>query len=528
MRSFQVQIDHQDITRFLLKKDLPKEITRSVKRTGFFSWEARPVSFTVIDPDHVLTLARNQSATVYVDAAVKISGYVSKIENGDSDTPKITISPAILKLKEITVGDETSDGDRIFETDGYQTIRQIVNRLLTDVGSRTGLSFPPATEAEIPDECATPRMGLFGLVLRRVKRGPEVLKRLLINLVFGRGSAGNQPGAHFRKKGDTIYYIEEGAGFESRLWLRKGDVLNWSFKKTWKVAGVEFGFDFGTFQVPDHDWKIPTFKAHYHVYRCQAGQLDPVETLSWGPIWPFNDPVPDLTSTYGSKWNGTPSSNITAAMLADFAESEGLVWHDRVVWFDMDELNSYALMYGRRKNEIIADLYLIAFQTPFDNRFKLRYKNAKAIDIMKDLAVAGYRYLTMDNANRIQMPGRDTPSAATTLPPDRALKEKKIVRKPVTSAGVQIRRYSENSRGGVSTWGMVMSLKEEEALQRFYTDLWDQTEEIQTTYQYYFELVSTPPPDLLTARGDEIIVRVAEPLSTEGLLTIQTERLIHV
>lgn len=524
-----VEISGEDITSQILTDNFPRTLRRRAKKSGFFSFATQSFAFIVFDPAHRLSLTRNTPCIVYLGGVVRINGFISKIENETSDTPKITIQPNIARLKDVKVGDLKDDADeksdRLFKSDGYQTIKEIATSVLANAGEQLGISYPTPTEEEIPTETNMPKLGLVGGKLRHIEVGADKLIKALVSLVLPLVSI-DQSGAHFRRKNNLTYYVEEGAGFGSRLWIQKHSLINWTFAKTWTILGVSFGFDFGSFQVPSEDWMIPTFRAYYHVYKCESGALEKETTHEWYTVWPFAQGEPNMDQHYGGKLNDQSSSNITDEEIEEYCDDELAIVPESIeikfMW-DLDDINTYVILSGRRTNETIADWYLLSFQTPFDDKFKVHYKNATAITILKDLSIAGFRYLYIDGENHIRMPGRDTITTDAGMP-SAALKTEKINREKLSgSASVQISRYEQDSDGKVSTFGIYMSKNEKEELDKYYKDLWDEMDLVRTAREYIAHLVDTP--ELLQQIDGDTIIEIEEPIRDGDNLKIKTERL---
>ncbi|MBO8183344.1 MAG: hypothetical protein H0Z28_11235 [Archaeoglobus sp.] len=470
----QILIEGKDISRYVIKDGFPDEIEYSVKGEGYFDFEVRPFSFKVLTPiilkDGALEISTGQKAEVKIreTGEILLKGIVDSIEDAENFLKEITLFPDALLLKDTIVGEEVDIGEdepaRDFCPGETLSVREIVRRVLEYVNSEKGSNFT-VDESTCPDP-GTTKGSFFGNILKREKRSGLVFG--LWNIIADVLNLNYR--FHFRKKDGRLYLIESDAGFFfKRIW-EKGEWIKWKLQiPPKKVLGIGKGawVNF-TLEMPPFDIRFPTIGAKFHVYRCIGGGLEKVETQEFFPLPPFYDFSFNLDK-YGNKVCSRSCQNVSNSKVKAFLKEKKYVPEsiEIISAVDLDERNSYFYVDAQKENKLLEhEDVLLSFETMSDFYYYVHYRNAKAIEIIKDLCKVTDRWFKVDFSGRVYLLPVAYSRENTTIP------EKKILsisrrREKTEDFNLNLNRLIEDENG-VSSYGIRLRKAEFEALERYY------------------------------------------------------------
>ena len=451
------------ITKYVIKNDFPEYIEQSIKGEGHFNFEVKPISFKYLKNDNV-NIKRDDEIKIQLQGQPVFIGFVDQIEDEDTDTPEITVYPASLKLKDITIGDEKGLEDEKYQVFEVQNMhfRDIIKAVLNRVNNSIKWRFK-ADENTIPDQNQMSKKKFFGNILKKREKGG--LLNLLINIL---GLENYQ----FRKDGDKYYFVEPDAGIFWKTWWKKASWVNFNIKIppntiNLGVTKIKAGSWINwTIQIPPFDFNIPTIGAKYHVYRCLSGGIEKVSTKEFFPLWPFLDFKINLP---GNKISPKSSSNISEGKIENFLDSKGYKDVDLKYMFDLDSQNTYCIVEAHKKyNDFWGNELLLSFETPFDYIYSGKWKNSKAIDIIRDIAIVTNRYFFIDENLYLWLIPRSWKKNIVQISRKNIL-EWKTRRYYEKIDSILLEKYEEDD-GIEYSFGLKLRQSEYDAIQNFYKE----------------------------------------------------------
>jgi len=471
-----VLVEGKDISAFVLKEGFPEAVEYSVKGEGYFDFEVRAFTFRVAEPilleDGRFDLSAGQSVLVKVQETdeVLLRGVLDHLEDLSDGLMEVTVFPEALLLKDTVVGEETDVGEAEpaldFDTGGPLSLREIARRVLDKVNALRGTHFT-IDEASCPDPSGAGDGSFFGDIVKRHRRSG-----ILYGLWNILADALNLDWRfHFRRKADgELYAVEAEAGFFFETLWSKGDWLVWHFKiPSHKFLGIRAGqwIDW-TLELPPFGIRFPTIGAKYHVYRCVGGGLERVDTREFFPLFPFFEFSPNLDQ-YGERIYNRSCANVAWGQVEAFLREKKYVEGSVEIFAaaDADERHSYFYAEARKEGTLAEyhDL-LLSFESIGEFEFAAHYRNAKAMDILKDLCVVSDRWFWVDGAGRVYLMPVGSEPAGVELSPAQVLSLRRR-RHKVDWSGLFLNRYKENS-DSVESWGLKLRDAEYGALERYY------------------------------------------------------------
>jgi len=451
-----------DITDIVDKDSFPEWFEESMKGDGYFNYEVSPIVFRLNTYGSSVVPAYGDlvELTNTVTGLPMLKGKIDEIEDDESNQPQITVFPQALLLKDTIVGDETelSEGETIKEFNfTTQHIRSTVQTLLTEVNAEHGTSMY-ANTTSIPDSENTGKF--FGNRLKTFES--LTFQQFMLNLL------GFTDDFYIRKNDEDVYFLIHKDGyFRNRVVIPRGEWIDENI--SFSVVGVSFTF--GTLVAPSSDFELPTADTTNHVWRMAAGGLEDLGDF-------------DTDSQYGNKFTELDASNLPEDKFIDFATEEGLVSEQEIIAsFDYDDGNSYAIVKGKFKNDPFFSKMVISFETTFDDEYAGEYRDASALDIMRDFAVVANRWLYVDRSGLVYLLPRSETRGTVDYLTEWTLEAKKTCRKE-EDVEIKIDRYSENDKGKVITYGLKLRKNELDAIKSYYRDLFsgEVTQRILTLY----------------------------------------------
>ena len=474
------------ITSLMDKDSFPEFFEESMKGDGYFAFEVKPLTFTIITIGTNIAPSRGDWIVIEdtITGQQLLKGKIDEIQGDDTPTPEITVFPQALLLKDYVVGDEVELSSTETVTDfswSVKSIRDIVVDILSRFNTSEGSQIFRANNTSIPDFAVPGRW--FGNVLKKL--GGFSLSQAILN------AFGYDDSYYFTKTaGDDYYFIHEDGTFILKRVLRRGQWVD----ITLSYSGRIISFNLGSIQVPPVNWDIPWPSRVVRVWSCIGGGLNPVNEYAIEDI--------DIDSAFGSKYSGQNIDNVPTDMLEGFAEEKGFIADINVLAsFDSDASNTYALIEGRRKNSFSNSKIVVSFETAFDNSYAGHYRNSTAMEVLRDLSVASNRWLYVDRTGLVYLLPRSQSRGSVTFPEGKTLSVVKKVRSE-DEIEVKINRYEENDDGEVSAFGLKLRKNELEAIQGEYRTLFSGNVE-----ERDFELHNLIGDDILkevTWRGNSI------------------------
>lgn len=468
-------ISGADVTRWLRKDGLPAFIETGVKGVGYYDFSVRGVEFPIIIQGLPVGLEREAEVKVYeVGAGLVLKGFVDAVRSGDESGVKvIEVFPEALYLKDVTIGEQVNlsdpdwepgdpEGDdddivRDFDTGGAVSVREILRSVLESVNQQKG------TALRVDDESCPNFIGdsrFFGNILKEMD--PTGVFGNLVSVLLGDLFL-DQVEFRYRASTGEFFLIYRDGGFHKKRVLSEGQWVNIRLKKTWRILGHEFGFDWGSIKVPSGDIDIPLPLVRTSIFRCVAGGLELVREHLFFPGWPLNEGEPDL-GEYGSPFRSVASQNITQSKADGFARENGLFDIEMLANFDVDEQNSYALIKARKTNDLFKTFFVLSFESLFDGKYWATYRNARASMVIRDLAVVTDRWWMVDGDGRLWFLPRDQGSGVVQVQSRFVLRED-VSEEPIQDQDIEVSRYAEEN-GKVTAWGLRLRENEFEQLKR--------------------------------------------------------------
>ncbi len=250
------------------------------------------------------------------------------------------------------------------------------------------------------------------------------------------------------------------------------------------VSWSSFSFDVpnGSINVPSGDVKIPCIGSQHDLYECESGDMEYVEgyTKSIFPIIDGNyhlksdedQTISSLNTEYGARYDGF-SSGVSEAKMKKFAEDENVEFGEIRAGFAKDEFNSYSIIQIKRKAWAYED-WLLSWEIPFDFTQRYHFKNASAMDVLKNLAVLTNRTIfatyTTDHTY-IHLEPRTSVNTKTI--PIKYILTRETDMKRDQDVDIKIDRVKKDTDGKITDFGFYIREAEFDYLQKYYKDLWN-------------------------------------------------------
>jgi hypothetical protein len=176
-------------------------------------------------------------------------------------------------------------------------------------------------------------------------------------------------------------------------------------------------------------------------------------------------------TTFGPILDTQLSANVSEAQFVALATERGLV-SDHIVFasFDFDDNSSYALVFGRKQGEAWFTAMVLVFDAIHGESYAGNYRDATAMQIIRDLAVVSNRWLYVDRSGLVYMLPRSQTRGSTQLLERNTLSFTKKVRKE-EDPDLQLVGYEENADGTVKTYGLRLRIDEIGTIKAEYRDI---------------------------------------------------------
>jgi len=502
--------DWADVTPFVMKDGFPDAFTETLKGEGLNEYRVKEFTFNLHKasfgdaftwPER-LDFVKIEEANSGIPL---LNGFVDEIRKEYSDTPEFTVFPNALLLKDTLVGEVTEDEgeEPITEfklMDSPKPLHEIVGEVCTSVNNKRGTNFTadedsvPTTESDIKN--------FFGNTIFKMRQFGFI--NFLFEVIFGedkieirKQSASNYP------SGYRYTALRYDVGLFIKTVISYGAFLNWAWSHYW---GWPFNWTISiSLVVPWFDFKLPTMGAYIFAYDCTGGGVGDIQaTHEFFPLAPFHDTWPSLHG-YGTKVNNgdfTNLGNIGQNKIWSYLKREG--WENPIIklaW-DYDSTNTYWVAEAKNPTDLFG--YWLIFgsmETPFDNEYRLHYRNKNGSDILKDLAIVSNRWFYVDPLDKIHLLPRNDANNTKQVISSNFLERERETEKNKESE-VSVSRYEKDSSSGkVSTYGLVLRKNELDAIVQQYS-LYAQS----TRQEYNIKLYDPPTGDDRIALMDEIVV----------------------
>tara|TARA_B110000444_G_C18846410_1_gene602325 strand:+ start:647 stop:2737 length:2091 start_codon:yes stop_codon:yes gene_type:complete len=486
-----------DITRLVSINSFPEFFEKSLKGKGWFDFEVKSFSFRVLVTDFDSIPKRLDWVQIYslADNSLLMDGFIDEMKDELADDPQFTIFPKSLLLKDTIIGEveesaEESEQNFTYDSGATLPLWELVQDIANKTNIKAGTNFT-ATDQSVPIVESTNK-NFFGNLFDKIRKW-DFIYRLLSFLLPGmnlsdtfrifRKSDSSQP------SGYSYFAIKKDAGFLQKTWFSQGQFLDfsfsWGFYLGWPF-NKSIGFSFNL-EVPSRDYKFPTLMARGYVYNLIAGGYgdngQENAVYEWFPLFPWGDGPPSF-SQYGEEYNGWNSQNISEQKASKFLDEEGYTNPTAVVSFDYDANNSYAIIGGKpRKFDLSPWYFLASFETPFDNHYRVTYKNATASEMLRDLSVVSNRFFYVDDNGLIYMTPRNNDGA------DKNIKRKNLItleQNTIKEADpkVDFNAYKTDDKGKVISYGVRVREKEKTAILAYYKKFF-QGQRVERKFEIY-------------------------------------------
>jgi hypothetical protein len=170
--------------------------------------------------------------------------------------------------------------------------------------------------------------------------------------------------------------------------------------------------------------------------------------------------------TFGTLlFNSQTAENVTEEQITEFAGEHGLVSNVYIATsFDYDSGASYALVFGQSASGSRYRALILSFSTTFNDEYSGTYRNATAMTVIRDLAVASNRWFYVDRTGLVYLLPRASSRGSISLTTGKTISSKKRVRAEQDQE-VKINRYSENDDGVATSYGLRLREVEIESIQ---------------------------------------------------------------
>ena len=455
MIDFRIIINGQDLSRYVQEDNFPEYLEESLKGTGYFDYQVAPFSFKIYTGELSITFNRKDSVLFKKPTTGEIlfRGFIDSIEDELTLTPSITVFPNALLLKDTVVGDlvDTGDDEEVYEFDtgGTIDVRSIVRQVLDDVNSKEGTNFNVSSTTCPDPPTTTGKKRFFGNVLYNISQSGFIWN--IIQLIFGLTDGGE-----FREKAGQYYFVRRDAGIFKKTWIRKASWLNV------KILGAKL-------KIPKKDIKITTIGAEYWVYKCIAGGLEFYKYYDFAPLPPFGESGLNLSAHYGNTISSFTAGNVNSKKVKSFIKEQGFnKEQDILSGFDLDDSNSYVLVKAKKKWKIWSHTLVLSFETTFDFYYRCLYRDATAMEILRDLVVVTDRWFYVDENDYVWLLPRDQSIEDVSLDRRMVLKLERKRHKEV-EVDINVNRYEEND-DQVASYGIGLRKNEYEAIRKYYRE----------------------------------------------------------
>lgn len=474
--------DYLDVTNNVSIESFPEYFEKSLKGKGWFEFEVKSFSFRMLSKDLNPIPKRLDWIRIYssADDSLLMDGFIDEIKDELANDPNYTIFPNALLIKDTIIGvieesDEEDDENYLFDSGETLPLHELVSNILNEVNTKAGTNFTTSEEA-IPVVPSTNK-NFFGNLLDKIRKWDFI--NVVLGFLFPTFNLADT--FTIRRKLDSdepsgykYYLIKKDAGLFSKTFIQQGAFLSftpsWGFYLGWPFNKT-YGFSWHIF-APGSDWRLPVLLAKYYVYRLQAGGMgdfgEPNSTFEWFPSWPWSEGPPGLSNTYGSVYNSNQSSNVNAQKMTKFLDEEGYSNPDVVTTFDYDAGNTYAVLSGKpKKFDLSPWAFFTSFETPFDNYYRVTYKNTTAGDILKDLSIVSNRFFYVDDDNVVYMTPRNTDQINKIINKDDIIDLKQNTIKE-EDPNIDFNAYTTDDKGKIQSYGVRVRQREKEGVLAYY------------------------------------------------------------
>lgn len=473
--------DYVDVSRYVSVDSFPEYFEKSLKGKGWFEFEVKSFDFSMLITELSPAPKRLDWIRIYSNAndSLLMDGFIDEVKDELADAPNFVIFPNALLLKDTIIGEveESSDEDDetyIYESGATMPLWELVQDIINKVNIKAGTTFTTSEEA-VPIVESTNK-NFFGNMLDKLRAWSfmtAVLNflwpffNLSDNFKIYRKTDNAEP------SGYKWYLVKKDAGFFSKTFISQGAFLSWTpswgFYLGWPFNKT-YGFSWHVY-APGSDWRIPTLMAKYFVYRLEAGGMgnfgEPNHVYEWFPMWPWSNSSPQLAN-FGSEYDANGSTNISSQKMRKFLDEEGYSNQAVKSSFDYDDGNTYAILTGKpKKFDLSPWSFFASFETPFDNYYRVTYKNATASDILKHLSIVSNRYFYVDDNNVVFMVPRETDTANKTINRDNIIDLKQNTIKEVDT-NMDFDAYTTDDKGKVQSYGVRVRQREKDSILAYY------------------------------------------------------------
>ena len=264
----------------------------------------------------------------------------------------------------------------------------------------------------------------------------------------------------------------------------------------WDLGHILPALEWGSksFTVPNSDINVPSahiyipcIGSEHQIYNLSGGGIEHMEGYVRS-IFPLVDTqyyvsgldnaeddegaVPSLNAIYGARFdNSGACENVPISKVNSFLKNDedttAIIHRVAVDW---DNQNSYFISKVRKG--VAGSDWLMSFETPFDFSQKVKYKNKKANEVLKQLSIMTNRYFFVDSENVIHL----KPRVGVEYTPQQDIERRFFLKRTVKvksneNVEIKVDRLKEDSEGKVQEYGVYMRDSEFEYLQRFYADI---------------------------------------------------------
>ncbi len=379
-------------------------------------------------------------------------------------------------------GEETTFGDYVWEWNGTSWF------VLSEIGE----DGATGTEDSETDDSGA---GLFtgtsfgkrwvGNTLLKMDKGHwlfHILKTLFLKISRFDFSDGFEIRRKNVGNGQFDYYVEKrDFGVFERVWIRKGAWVNVKILKK-------------RIRVPNKSIRIPCIGAQMWVWKLIGGGLDPVNDgnpyeTSLFPIIDLDPSASQMNQWYGNRFRLLTGNNVSTGRVRNYLKENGYkafstLDFDAIVSLDTDEQNTYWKVRARHRKTGHDHVLILSFETPFDDEYWATYRDASAMDILRDLAVVSNRWIYLDANNVLWFLPRDTIGSTTVEIPRHLIIERDRKREKEQEVDINIQSYKEDEEGKIQSYGLRLREPEIEAQRKGYREMFSRGR-IESTLKIY-------------------------------------------
>ncbi len=438
----------RNITGLIDLPSFPDYFDESMKGSGYFEYEVKPITFKVNVYGSENVFALNDTIKIINDLTGEplLVGKIDEIMNGSTFQPELTVFPQAIYFKDTVIGDdlELSTGETVKDYPfNSRHIRDTVNDIITRINTEHGTNLY-CDDTSIPD---APNEGtMFATTLKKVG-GFSFTQMILSSLglsdrLYTRINAGGQ----------FFLIHQDGRVYQKRI-LRKGQWGDFSWGFT--LFGTEYGFDWGS--IPSSDVSIPWIGSTHHVWSMINGSLE--------YIGDFDD-----DNQFGDVYSGIEFPTMDESKYGSYGAEEGMTNVSLLSGFEYNERSNYGIIRGNYKNDFLGHDVAVSFDLAFDDNYGGHYRNATAMDIIRDIAVVANRWFYVDREGKVYLLPRSQSRGSVTYAIENTLSETKKVKKEGASE-ITLVGYEETDDGKVRTYGLKLRKTEIEVILNRYKEM---------------------------------------------------------